>query len=158
MEYAELMKSFGAEVGIADLAPDSEGVCALEVDGMKVSFMELPESGQLATWAPVGDLPPEGRERLYRVFIEAMYMGQATGGSVLSIAPNSDTVHLHRIDSLMLTDLDSFKAMLEKFVNVLEQWRKIVSGYSEAAPRIASDEAAATEEARQFGLGGFLQV
>ena len=158
MEFKELIRSFGADVGIADLAPGPEGICTLNIDDMKVSFMEVPENNQLVTWATVGELPPEGRERLYRALIEAMFMGQATGGAVFSIQPNTEKLQLHRVDPLQLTDLASFKTMLENFANLLEQWRKLIVQYNAAAPKIVADEAAAVEESRQFGLGGFMQV
>lgn len=158
MEFTELMRKFAEKVGIADLPVSEDGVCRVEIDGMNVSFIEVPETRQLVTWAEVGEPPPEGRERLYRVLMESMYMGKATGGSTFSIDSETGLVHLFRLDPLPLLDLDTFTPMLERFVNVLEEWRKIVADYRGVASQL--EKAAATEEVatRQMGANGFMQV
>lgn len=158
MEFTELMRRFAEKVGIADLPVSEDGVCRVEIDGMNVSFIEVPETRQLVTWAEVGEPPPEGRERLYRVLMESMYMGKATGGSTFSIDSETGLVHLFRLDPLPLLDLDTFTPMLERFVNILEEWRKIVADYRGVASQL--EKAAATEEveSRQMGVNGFMQV
>lgn len=158
MEFDELMKGFAGQIGVPDLAPTEDGTCQVDIDGMVVNFVEVPETRQLVTWAEVGEPPPEGRERLYKALMEAMYMGQATGGSTFALSPQSERIQLFRLDPLTLLDLEAFLAMLEKFVNVLEQWRKLLGEFSAVAPEIAKSEAKGVEESRQFGLGGFMQV
>ena len=160
MEFTELMKGFATKVGMTGLQLAEDGVCRVEIDGMAISFVEVPETRQLVTWAEVGEPPPEGRERLYRVLMESMYMGKATGGSTFSIDSESGLVYLFRLDPLPLLDLDTFMLMLEKFVNVLEEWRKIVADYREVASDLEKTAAEADEQVRQMGMGanGFMQV
>lgn len=158
MEFSELMRGFAGQVGLSDLPMAKDGSCRFDIDGMSVSFVEVPETRQLLTWAEVGEPPPEGRERLYAVLMEAMFMGQATGGSTFALNPESRSIQLFRLDPLTLLDQDAFLAMLEKFVNVLEQWRKMLGEFSAVAPEMAKTEAASAEESRQLGLGEFLQV
>lgn len=158
MEYVELLKSFGTKVGIADLEPTEDGIFCIEIDGMVVSFVEVPESRQLFTWADVGEPPPEGRERLYRVLMESMHMGKATGGSSFSIDAATGNVNLSRLDPLPLLDLDSFSSILERFVNVLEKWRKLLSEYRDGASDIERIAAAEREDSLQMGQDGFIQV
>lgn len=158
MEFTELMQGFAAKVGIDGLPMTEDGVCRVEIDGMAVSFLEVPETRQLVTWAEVGEPPPEGRERLYRVLMESMYMGKATCGSTFSIDSESGLVHLFRLDPLPLLDLDTFTSMLEKFVNVLEEWRKIVTEYRDIAAQLEKVAATEEEQATQFGASGFMQV
>ena len=158
MEFEELMKGFGEKVGIKDLAPTEDGVYRFEIDDMSVSFLEVPETRQLVTWAVVGEPPLEGRERLYQVLMESMFMGKATGGSTFSIDSDSGCIHLFRLDPLTLLDLDTFMPMLERFVNVLEEWRTIVADYRGVASKLEQDAAAEVENTRQVGMGGFLQV
>lgn len=158
MEFEKLMQEFAAKAGLGELDPTGDGSCHVEIDDMVVAFIEVPETRQLAMWAEVGEPPPEGRERIYRALMESMHMGRSTGGSSFSIDPETGKVILFRLDPLPLLDLDAFTTTLERFVNVLEAWRKIVAGLAEVAPKIAADENAAAEEARRMESSGFLQV
>lgn len=158
MEFVELIKGFAGQVGLSDHIPTKDGSCRFDIDGMAVNFVEVPETRQLLTWAEVGEPPLEGRERLYAVLMEAMFMGRSTGGATFALNPESGSIQLFRLDPLKLLDQDAFLTMLEKFVNVLEQWRKMLGEFSAVAPKMVKTEAASAEESRQFGLGGFLQV
>ena len=154
MDFTELMQAFGEKVGLAGLAPDGDGSCRIEIDGMAVSFMSHLESDSFVTWAEVGEPPPEGVTALYRVLMEAMFIGQATGGSAFSIEPGTGKIFLHRVDSLRAVDLDSFCTMLERFVNILEQWRKLVADFRPAAVEAAKG---LSEDVPALG-SGFMQV
>lgn len=160
MDLKEIMAAFAAESGIESLVADENGAYHLCIDEMSVSFMENPESRRLATWAEVCHVPSEGRERLYQVMMEAMFMGSATGGAMFSVEPGGATIFLQRVDSLETMDIDGFKAMLELFINVLEEWRKLAADFRDIAPELDSVQQEAAEESRQLGLGtgGFMQV
>lgn len=158
MDFKDLMREFGGKVGLDDLQPDGENTCRVDIDGMGVSFMGHVESGTIVTWAEVGEPPPEGVDMLYRVLMEAMFMGQGTGGSAFSIEPQTGNIYLHRVDPLLIMDIDSFCAMLEKFVNVLEQWRKMVADFRPVAAEISrAQEEQKGAESEQMS-GGFMQV
>ena len=154
MDFTELMRAFGEKVGLEGLAPDGDGFCRIEIDGMSVSFMNHFESDTVVTWAEVSEPPADGVTELYRVLMESMFMGQATGGAAFSIEPESGKIFLHRVDSLKAADVDSFCAMLEKFVNVLEKWRQLIADFR---PVAAAAEKNPGEGLPAFG-GGFLQV
>lgn len=158
MELKELIGQFAKEVGITDAAADETGAFHFAIDDMTVSFEADEASGELATYAQVGELPPEGREQLYRLMMEAMFRGEGTGGATLSIAPDSDRICLHRIDPLDALDLERFKAKLERFVNVLEEWRKLLADFRAVIPAVERAAAEAEEENREFERGGFMQV
>ena len=152
MELKELMEGLAAEAGAVGVAPDEGGAYHLGIDGMRISFLEA--GGCLAVWADVGEPPPEGRERLFRTLLESTFMGEGAGGAAFAIDAKSGRVILQRIEASGVLDLIGFKAMLEKFVNVLEKWRKLVSDFRDVAPSL---DAAGEEESvlmRQYGLGG----
>lgn len=157
MDFTELMQAFGAKVGLEGLAPDGDDTCRIDVDGMSISFMEHRESGTVVTWAEVSEPPPEGVSVLYRVLMESMFMGQATGGSTFSVEPETGKIFLHRVDPLQAFDLDSFCSMLERFVNVLEQWRKLIVDFRPVAAEVDKAVSGKGEEMPSFG-GGFMQV
>lgn len=157
MELAELIEGFAEKLGLAGLSL-TDGMCQVDIDGMVITFVEVAATHQVITCAEVGEPPPEGRERLYKVLMESMYMGRATGGSTFSLDPENGRLQLFRFDSLLLLDVESFMAMLEKFVNLLEQWRKMIGEFSDAAPGISNAEAEVAAETQRFSLGGFMQV
>lgn len=155
MDFGDLLTQFGDKVGLPGLHTEDDS-CRIEIDGMRVTFMEHRETNTLVTWAEVSEPPPEGVTVLYRVLMEAMFMGQATGGSAFSIDPKTGNIYLHRVDSLLVLDLDSFSLMLERFVNVLEQWRKMIADYRPVAGEVEK-KTAESEAPMSFG-SDFMQV
>ena len=160
MELKELMEGLAAACGIDGMAANEDGIYRLMIDDMEVSFMSVEESGQLVVWAEVCEMPPEGRERLCRVLMESMFMGRATGGATFSIEPESGKVCLQRIEFLSALDVEAFNGLLEKFVNVLEEWRKIIADFRPVAEELDRKAAEDAEADRQVGMGldGFMQV
>ena len=160
MELNELMEGLAAACGVKGVMPDAGGAYHLAIDEMNVSFMSIAESGQLVIWGEVAEPPPEGRELLYQVLMESMFMGRATGGAAFSIDAGSGKIFLQRMEALSALDVELFTKMLEKFVNVLEEWRKIVADFRPAAQemaRKAADDAAADRQGG-MGMNGFMQV
>lgn len=158
MEFKELMGQFAATVGITDASADEMGAFHFAIDDMTVSLEADEMSGEMVTYAQVGELPPEGREHLYRLMMESMFRGEGTDGATLSIAHDSDTVYLHRIDPLAVLDIEKFKSNLERFVNALEAWRNQLVDFCEVIPAVERAAAAAEEERRTFESGEFMQV
>lgn len=158
MEYVELLNAFAAAHGLNPVKPDEDGVCRFEIDGFPVAFMEIPERNEMCTWAIVGEIPAEGRERLYQSLLESMFLGQGTCGGVFSLERESGRIFLQRVDSLQALDPAKFESVLEGFANVLVQWSGIVSDYRAAAPLRAKGEADETERVRSIKSSGFLQV
>ena len=158
MELKDLMEAFGAAFGLANLKPDETGIYNVKIDDMKVSFASDPDSPRLVTWGEVGELPPEGREKLYRVLLESMYMGKATGGATFSIEEGTDKLVFHRTDPLVTLDFEAFAAMLDTFVNILEKWRGILANFSAVAADQVKSEEQAAQEMRQVSFGTFVKV
>lgn len=157
MELRELMDQFAAALEIEDSKPDADGAYHFEIDGMPVSLLEVAETGELLTWADVGELPSEGRERFCMELMKAMFMGEGTGGATFSIARDSGRLCLHRVDALAALDFDSFRTKFERFVNILEEWRTMLADFREVAPEHAHESATA-ESSRSLRLGGFIKV
>lgn len=158
MEFKELMAEFAQAAQIDRIDPDEDGCYRFDVDGMIVTLSEVAQTGDLFMWAEVGELPPEGREALYRTLLEAQYMGRATGGSSLSVDPDSEKVFLHRSDPLRTLDFEGFKGKLQTFVNVLEVWRRTLVDYRPVAGRQAEVLQAEVNIEREISLGNFIRV
>ena len=158
MEFKELMGQFAAASGVTDAAADEMGAWHFSIDDMTVSFEADEASGELATYALVGELPPEGREQLYCLMLESMFRGEGTDCATLSIAHESDKVYLHRIDPIAALDLERFRSILERFANVLEEWRKMLDDFRAVVPAIERAAAAEEKERRNLERNEFMQV
>lgn len=158
MDLKDIITAFAAENGLEGLTADAEGAYHIGIDDMVVSFSETGNRDEFVTWAEVAVPQQEGRERLYRALMEAMFLGQGTGGATFSLERESGEICLHRIDNSAQMDLNLFKEKLEKFVNILEQWRKLMADFAPVAHEIEEAARNSEQETRQFGLGGFMQV
>ena len=158
MDFSEWMEGFGSGFGLDGFAPNKDGVYRVDIDGMEISFAELADPSRVLMWAKVCEPPEKGQELLYRVMLEAMFMGQATGGGGFSVDTESGGVFLQRTDPLATFSLEAFNATLERFVNILEQWRSVVADFEPVAGVIEAARREADEETRRMGSGGFMQV
>lgn len=155
MEYGELIKGFSEKIGLADLAADESGTVSLDIDGMLVSIIGMPVVDKVIMMGDVGDIPPEGREKFYRTVLEAMYLDQGSAGCTFSIEADSGKLKIHRSESCKLLDVESFSELVESFVNVLEEWRRLAVDFR---PVVEASEKELSEEPIAFGNGSFMQV
>ena len=158
MDFAELIDKFGAQLGVEGLKLDGDGICRIDVDGMVIAFREIPEGNEVITWAEVGEPPPEGRERLYQVLLESMFMGQGTAGCLFSYERDSGKLFLHRTDSLVLLDDRRFVQNLESFVNLLDMWRRLIADFRPGAEDAGVSPQEESGLSNVFAPDGFLQV
>lgn len=158
MEFTELMKAFGASFGLDDFKSAEDGSWKIEIRGMRVAFTELADPARIRMRAQVCELPAKGRETLLRTMLESMFMGQATGGASFSVDEGSDDVYLEQTESLATLDPGAFEASLERFANVLSQWRGIVARFEPVAGEKEEAGRSAAEEMRQAESAGFLRI
>ena len=153
MTFDELIRDFGGKIGV-ELTP-TDGAVALAVDDMSVLIQELPELDAVVLLGEIGEPPPEGLERLLTAMLDANHLFAGTGGGTLSRDPGSGKFHLCRWEPLALADAGSFAAVMEKFVNVLETWRKLVADYR---PDEAVASSGADLDVPALGGNGFLKI
>ena len=130
MEPAELIQSLGSRLNI-ELGFDENGTCGFEADGMVVTIFNLPEINAVVLNGDIGEPPPEKLETLYASMLEANHCFQGTAGATLSRSPETGKIGLFKALSPVLLDGETFAAEVERFVNVLELWTKIVKNYRE---------------------------
>lgn len=158
MKLDEMIGGFAATVGIENVSPDDAGGYTLEIDGMAVSFLEATDGQELLTVAEVGELPDSGEKSIFRYLMESMFRDGASGGAVFSLEPGTKRIWAHRRDFLPAMDGESFRTMLERFVNGMEEWRRIVSGLSDLAPKLAEAEEKAEGSELPGDASSFLRV
>lgn len=116
-----LLRDFGELAEVEDIQLDGDGVAKINVDGIVVALMEK-ESGQLVTWAEVGDLPQEGGDKICRRLMAESLLGIATDGAALTLDEATSKVMIHRSDSLEGLDLKGFVCHLNAFLEMRAKW------------------------------------
>ena len=133
-----LIREFGASIGIPDLQLDEEYRCNMMFDEVPVSF-ELGDGDEsMYIYSLLGHVPDDGLERFYAELLHANYVFADSGGSTLSVDSQSGNVVLLREERLELLRLSRLESVVEQFVNVAEDWmsRLRSGGTNEAdAPR-----------------------
>ena len=158
MELKELMKTFAAAAGLGEPVTDDAGGYTLVIGDMTGSFQERTETQELMTVSRVGELPDEGAKHVYRLLMEAMFRDNGSGGAIFSLEPGSKRIWVHRRDSLATMDDEGFRSMLERFVNGMEEWRRLVGGLSELAPKLAEAKGMAEGSELPIESSAFLRV
>ncbi len=143
MTFDELMVEAGKRLNI-ELATH-DGMTQLEIDGMAVTILEMPELESVILNGVIGEPPPQGLAPLHRAMLEANYNFTGTAGATLSVNPENGALTLTRLVPSLQLDADVLLKALEGFANVLETWRKIVADYrpdeSDAASASPSSDA-----------------
>ena len=148
MEFKELIDAFAKRHGIADLAPEDDGV-SLDIDGIVVAAVAV--GGEVVLSAEIGEPPVEGKAEFADVMLEANME------SVAFFAKSAQTgkyILLRRLSLLALDDA-VFDNAIESLVNTAEVWRKMLDDFRPAA-KAAAERAEA--ESPSFDASGFMQV
>ena len=156
MNSQDLVRHFGEKLGI-DLAFE-EGSCAFEADGSLIAIHDLPEIDTIVISGDLGEPPPERLENLYKTLLEANYLFRETSGSTISLDPETGRFSLCRVVLCQVTDDDSFFDAVERFVNGVESWSRLIGDFRSAASAAADDDKDTPSADVQLGTGGFMSV
>lgn len=162
MDLNELMEKFAAEIGLEEFGADADGAYRLLIDEMPVSVFPA-QDDHLALVAPVGEPPPDavaGRERIFRLLLESAHLGRGTASAFFSVDAETGEICLQRLESMAALDFDGFKLLLDNFVNVLAEWRRIVADFRPVAAKVDEEVREDEETLRSMAMGadGFMQV
>lgn len=155
MNFVILMGGLAELTGLPDLSAAAGGTVELEIDGMRLTVVDLSEAGAVAVTAEVGEIPQERADRFYRALLLAMHPGGPAADCVFSIDPEAGRVHLRRTDSLADLTVESFAEKIEVFVSVLEEWQRLALDFRDYSARQPSEEPVPDEP---FPGSGFMAV
>jgi hypothetical protein len=95
MDLTQILKGFGQDYGVPDLALDEAGAATLVLDGgPQVLLLHRPAEATLYLRIPL-DLPrlaPHERARLYR----RLLIANLSGDAVFAVDPEEERLELHR--------------------------------------------------------------
>ena len=148
MEFKELIDYFAKRHGIADLAPEDDGV-SLDIDGIVVAVVAV--GGEVVLSAEIGEPPVEGRAEFADALLEA---SMESAAFFAKSAQTGKYMLLRRLNLLTLDDA-AFDNSIEALVNTAEVWRKMLDDFRPVAK--AAAEGADAEEPL-LDASGFMQV
>lgn len=137
----ELLKQFGATVGMPGLATEENGVCILVFDRRTTLYLLVdPRNGHLVMWSTIAALPAGKAEAALRALMQANLFWTGTAGATLGLMPDSDDVVLairRPVDGL---DVAALRDLIELMVGRIEALAPIAAG--EAATMTGGQEPA----------------
>ena len=134
MDSFRLIEKFGERLGMT-LEHNKDGVYLFEIDDLAFSIHDLDECGRIILSGDLGHPPPEGKEKLCAVLLEAQHMFNNTAGATFSLDPESGSFSLCKALVPAVLDADGFFAETESFVNTLHAWAEIIRDFRpKAAP------------------------
>ena len=148
MEFKELIDSFAKRHGIADLAPEDDGV-SLDIDGIVVAIVAV--GGEIVLSAEIGEPPVEGRAE----FADALLEANMESAAFFAKSAQTGKYMLLRRLNLLTPDDAAFDNSIEALVNTAEVWRKMLDDFRPVAK--AAAEGADAEEPL-LDASGFMQV
>lgn len=129
IDVKTLIKAFCERLGIQSEA-NAEGIYAFEVDALEFAVHDLSEQRRVALVGDLGMIPDAHREGLFRLMLEAQHCFRETEGSVFSIDGERDRLMLNRMLFCAELDDETFFNEVERFVNQLEAWTRIIRDYN----------------------------
>lgn len=148
MTFADIIAALSKELG-TQIETDGD-VCAIQAgatdgDSVTVLLHGLDECGAVLFVADLGEPPPEGRDRLMRVLLEANDLFRNTAGATLSLDPDCGRVRLQRTFPADALAQGGVGIAFAAFADTAAAWQKLVSDFRAAPPeppvRQASDGA-----------------
>jgi hypothetical protein len=139
----DLLRQFGAQIGLPDLAADEQGFCSLKIgDVVTLSIQYEPEGDDIAIFARLGVIQPEAREDACLLMLSANFMWVETRGATLSLELGESAAYLGVKEPAQALDAVRFARLVQDFVETAEQWtRRLVAlngGASEPTHDVSS--------------------
>lgn len=164
MELNELMVGFAAEVGLGEISADDTGAYWLRIDDLSVGFIADEAGRTLVVYTTIGERDEARAGALADVLLELnnLYIG-SFGGTIALDREAGEYAYQRRV-SLADLDKDSFRALVEDFVNRAETLQDLIGKFvqTHAVAETGAETVAATPVAEELPLGGltsgFMQV
>lgn len=124
MHYPDLIRRFGVELNLPELAPDASGACAVQLDALKVSFFADADTAGEPTFTavcPLGALDSADVDT-QEILLRGNMFSASAGGSAIGMAQQGQVYLSQRFQPHRLSFAVFFTAM-ERFTNVAEYWR-----------------------------------
>ena len=121
-DWSMLLAGLGRRFGIASLTSDATGACTLRFSRrLDVCLAPADDGRELGLFAVLGTLPPAHAASLALRMLKANFLGRATQGATLALAPQGCVVLSRRL-GLHGMDAAALEEALQAFAEVALQW------------------------------------
>ena len=148
MTFGELVDGLGKNLGVELV--DEGGAAAVLVDGSPV-VLQAAGDDLLLTYADLGEVSPDLRDRVFAAAMEANFLYQGTGGATLAVNSNNGHLHLQKYNWLNRLDVEKAVTGLTRFADTVAVWKGILT---ESNTGFARSDGALPVSSQ----GGFMQV
>ena len=125
----ELLKQFGATVGMPGLATEDNGVCVLVFDGRTRLYLLVDHTtDHLIMWSTLAALPAGQAEPALRALMRANLFWNGTQGATLGLMPDSDNVVLAIRRPVGAVDVEALRDLIELVLERAEALAPIAAG------------------------------
>lgn len=135
-EVNKLLDGLGKALNLPGLSLDDNNHCILLFDEKIVLNIDLDEEGsKLVTYAYIGEVPLDCREKVLEKALEGNFFWNETDGGTLGIDKQSQSLVLAKSFDLPLKEPELFEEILAGFVEVVEKWIIKIETLAEEAER-----------------------
>ena len=120
--FTGLIRSLSAKVG-HELEISGGVKVHVDFDDFALRIEHLPEAEQLLLAAPIFDVPPVGREALYRALLQGNFLFVGTHGATLALDHKESFITVQVFRDMAALTQDNFPLLVEGFLNVAQEWR-----------------------------------
>lgn len=148
MTFSDIVGALSKELGIEiETVEDACAIRAGATDGASVTVLlqGLDHCGAVLMAADLGEPPPEGRDRLLRVLLEANDLFRNTAGATLSLDPDRGRIRLQRAFPTDTLALGGVGVAFAAFADTAAAWQKLVADFRAAPPEKAVGKAESGE-------------
>ena len=155
MTFTDITAALAKELG-TQIETDGD-VCAIQAgatdgDSVTVILHGLDACGAVLFVADLGEPPPEGRDRLMRVLLEANDLFRNTAGATLSLDPDRGRVRLQRPFPADALAQGGVGIAFAAFADTAAAWQKLVADFRAAPPEKPAGQSADGEPPPAPGL------
>lgn len=163
MEFDQVLKEANEHYGQEIFVLDEQNACRASVgDGLIIEVLYVPEVERVVLSADIGAEPPENRDRVYRLMLQAQYMFRGTAGASFALDGDTGAVYLEKPMPLATMTPESFVDSFETFACVARKWRETLADFVPLAEEIGDFErkveASERLEQQESARNGFLTV
>jgi hypothetical protein len=99
-------------------------------DGPTITIDFNEESQYVEIFTPIGEYDPKNELEVLKRIAQANFLWAATAGGTLSARPEETTVYFAYQTPISALEGEQFVHLVEKFVDVVQQWQKILEKIS----------------------------
>ncbi|NJN47765.1 MAG: type III secretion system chaperone [Candidatus Competibacteraceae bacterium] len=119
----QLVKDFGREIGLADMAMDeNDFVCLFTNDGVVLNLDYHEDEDVLVMYTTVGEIPDDKRLQLYQELLQANFFWESTAGATMCVDHTAERVMLMANITVSDLDLPKLMAVLDHFTGLAWAW------------------------------------